>query len=170
MVAKIAEIVAYWRKHQDESGLSVDWAEAHERCWRCGYKRRLQKCHIIPRSLGGSDDAENLVLLCKFCHRENPNVTDPSFMWLWLRAHALPFYGTYWIHRGFEEFEKLFKRKPFSDVDPDISPEKIREALECYKERICIHFGEGRFNPSTIAWILSQVEKQFSGSPGRTKQ
>lgn len=29
-------IISYWAKHQDECGLSVDWAEAGERCWRCG--------------------------------------------------------------------------------------------------------------------------------------
>ncbi len=32
----IAEAVDYWSRHQSECGLSVDWAEAHERCWRCG--------------------------------------------------------------------------------------------------------------------------------------
>ena len=26
---------------QEELGLSVDWAEAKERCWRCGYKKTL---------------------------------------------------------------------------------------------------------------------------------
>jgi hypothetical protein len=91
-------------------------------------------------------------------------------MWLWLRAHAVSFYDTYWIYRGFEEFEKLFGRKPFANIDPDISPEKLREALEHYKGKICIHFGEGRFNPATIAWTLSQVEEQFAGSPVRTAQ
>lgn len=30
------EIVDYWTSKQEETGLSVDWAEADERCWRCG--------------------------------------------------------------------------------------------------------------------------------------
>lgn len=34
-------IISYWAKHQDECGLSVDWAEAGERCWRCGCERSL---------------------------------------------------------------------------------------------------------------------------------
>ena len=29
------QIVDYWIGHEDECGLSVDFAEAHERCWRC---------------------------------------------------------------------------------------------------------------------------------------
>ncbi len=47
---KKEDIVNYWSRMQDECGLSVDWSEAHERCWRCGYKAKLQKCHIIPDS------------------------------------------------------------------------------------------------------------------------
>ena len=50
------QIVAYWSSVQDECGLSVDWAEAKDRCWRCGYEKRLQKCHIIPDSIGGKDE------------------------------------------------------------------------------------------------------------------
>lgn len=58
------EIIDYWAVRQDECELSVDWAEAHERCWRCGYKKTLDRCHIIPDSLGGKDEPKNLVLLC----------------------------------------------------------------------------------------------------------
>lgn len=81
---KHADIVNYWVSRQDECGLAVDWAEAHERCWRCGYKSRLHRCHIVPNAQGGPDEPSNLVLLCGRCHREAPNVADPSFMWLWL--------------------------------------------------------------------------------------
>lgn len=56
-------IISYWAKHQDECGLSVDWAEAGERCWRYGCERSLDRCHIVPDSLGGKDEPENLVLL-----------------------------------------------------------------------------------------------------------
>lgn len=76
----LSEIIAYWAKHVDECGLSVDWAEAERHCWRCGYERNLQRCHIIPDSLGGKDEPSNLVLLCKRCHAEGPNVTDPEIM------------------------------------------------------------------------------------------
>src|SRR5262249_14409457 len=127
MVASIPDIVNYWSERETECGLAVDWSEAHERCWRCGDKRRLEKGNIVPRSLGGTNEPENLVLLCKFCHRENPNVADPSFMWVWLRAHAFPTYDSYWIVRGFAEFEKLFGRKPFSEFDAEISLDKVRE-------------------------------------------
>ena len=58
------EIIDYWFCRIDESDLSVDYTEAHERCWRCGCEGTLERCHIVPDSLGGNDEAANLVLLC----------------------------------------------------------------------------------------------------------
>ena len=80
------KIVDYWADNQSECGLSIDWAEAHKLCWRCAHKRQLQRCHIIPRSLGGPENPSNLVLLCAQCRSEAPNVDDSNFMWVWLRA------------------------------------------------------------------------------------
>ncbi|WP_408639329.1 HNH endonuclease [Nocardia yamanashiensis] len=79
------EIVDHWSMVEDESGLAIDWAEAHERCWRCGYKAKLERCHIVPDALGGAATPDNLVLLCSRCHREAPNHENPIYMWRWLR-------------------------------------------------------------------------------------
>jgi len=43
--------------------------------WRCRVpwcRRRtnLEEHHVIPRSLGGTDDPENKVTLCHWCHVE----------------------------------------------------------------------------------------------------
>jgi HNH endonuclease len=157
------EIVDYWTARESECGLAVDWAEAHERCWRCGYKSHLQKCHIIPKSLGGKGDPSNLVLLCGRCHREAPNVADSRFMWIWMRATCVPFYDLYWTTRGVEEFEKMFGRKPFTSIEFD--PVSENNALELLREEIkkaTIHFGEGRMNPSTIASIFALIEERIT--------
>jgi hypothetical protein len=161
------EIARYWSLHQSETGLSVDWAEARERYWRCGYKSKLQRCHIIPHSLGGADEAANLVLLCLRCHREAPNVSDPSYMWLWLRSHAVPFYDTYWTLRAVEEFEKLHQRKPFSLIDSNgLEVETLTRLINSYVRQVCVHFGEVRLNPSTLAWIILQIETSLRGKNG----
>ena len=102
----IPEIVDYWVKHVDESELSVDFAEAHERCWRCGCRRRLERCHIVPDSLGGEDTPSNFVILCRRCHLDNPNVADPEIMWDWLRAYGVPLYDTFWTIQGMDEYNK----------------------------------------------------------------
>ncbi len=159
---KCKDIIDYWVRREDECGLSVDWAEAHERCWRCGYKSVLHRCHIIPDSMGGPDEPSNLVLLCNRCHREAPNVNDPRFMWIWIRAYGTSFYDTFWWIRGYEEFEKMFKRKPFANVDTQsISQEDIKAAMQIAIQSATIHFGEGRMNPATIACVLYQVEEAF---------
>ena len=92
------QIIEYWETCQDECELSVDWAEAEERCWRCGCEtnRKLDRCHIIPHALGGKDEPANFVLLCKRCHAEGPNVSDPEIMWDWIKSYGVAFYGFIW--------------------------------------------------------------------------
>lgn len=86
-----------------------DWAEPE--CWGCGrqykpavdvvngdvdYRKvwndnmhggKLQRCHIVPQSLGGSDDPSNMFLLCPKCHEDAPDTTNAeAFMrWIWTR-------------------------------------------------------------------------------------
>ena len=100
----IRQAVDYWVQYIDECDLSVDWAEADTHCWRCGCEKHLQRCHIIPDSLGGEDKPENIVLLCARCHAEGPNVTDPSVMWDWIKAYKVPFYDTFREIMGHKEY------------------------------------------------------------------
>jgi Fe-S oxidoreductase len=115
----------------------------------------------VPHSLGGTDGPENLVLLCSRCHRAAPNVSDPSFMWVWLRRYAVTLYDTDWIERGYEEFERIFKRQPFANLNGRISDDKIRDVLKKRFKMITVHFGEGRPNPATVAWMFAELEKDL---------
>lgn len=158
------EIVDYWIKRESECGLGVDWAEAIERCWRCGYGSRLQRCHIVPDSLGGLNEPSNLVLLCGRCHREAPNVADTRMMWICLRTSCVPFYDMYWTTRGVEEFQQMFGRRPFEG--PGFAEVTEERGLALLREEIrkaTIHFGEGRMNPSTIASIFGLIEERITG-------
>jgi hypothetical protein len=160
------EIVDYWVSIDDECRLGVDFTEAHERCWRCGYRASLQRCHIVPDSLGGVDHPSNRVLLCGRCHREAPNHTNPKYMWVWLRATCSSLYDIYWTQRGFEEFEKMFGRKPFSELDE--SQASTNEAVELLRDELrntTIHYGEGRLNPSTIACVIAEIEEKLGQKP-----
>ena len=40
----------------------------HDECAICGSRDFLEFHHIIPKSKGGSDDYDNLILLCARCH------------------------------------------------------------------------------------------------------
>jgi len=160
MSSSIKEIVEYWSDNADESGLGVGWAEAHERCWRCGYKKKLEPHPIVPKPLGGEEGPSNFVLLCHRCQKEAPNHTNPDYMWTWLRATSVPLYDTYWLIRGAEAYEKMFGRKPFVDLDGeqssmDLVKDKMKQAFDETVER----FGEGGLNPATIACIIAELEQ-----------
>ncbi len=171
MAASTTQIVAYWVEHEVE--MAVDWSTAHERCWRCGYRTRLEKCHIVPVSLGGNDDAENLVLLCARCRREAPSHQDPQYMWRWLRATGVSSPDTYWTMRGWEEFEVIFGRKPLeifreAGVDHHSLKAECRALAADEFAKTVVHFGEGRLNPSTIACVIAEIEKKLADRHGIT--
>lgn len=154
------QIIDYWETKVDESDLSIDFSEANERCWRCGYKTVLHRCHIIPDSLGGKDSPHNLVLLCNRCHREAPNINDFEFFWDWLKAQKAFLYDTYWTSRGLKEYEDVYKDKVeniFKDLG--IKPDEFANYLKNKENFVTIHFGEGRLNPSTIAGIFHSFIK-----------
>src|ERR1700750_1766889 len=97
--AKIAE---YWlgtgegRARYPDNPAFIDVGEPH--CFACGEPARwpegnlwslwnrsgLERCHLVPRALGGPDCPENLVLLCNECHHDAPDVGDPSCMLNWM--------------------------------------------------------------------------------------
>ena len=56
--------------------------------WRVWNRAALQRCHLVPDALGGTDDPCNLVLLCARCHTEAPDVGDADYMLRWIGAHS----------------------------------------------------------------------------------
>ena len=40
----------------------------HDYCVACGQSENLNHHHLVPRSIGGSDDDSNLITLCGSCH------------------------------------------------------------------------------------------------------
>lgn len=107
-----------WESHSDtvsELDVAVDWGELESewnRCWCCGHQTsRLQKCHIIPSSLGGTNLVANLIPLCALCHDESPDVNDPLEMFQWIKQQQNPLsglgLGRYWHLHGL--FAKHFQ-------------------------------------------------------------
>ena len=104
-----SEIFDYWKDRFRDLGIFVDWGEPG--CWACGFhygtkydiKRSnaswneilrcwegipLQRCHIIPRSLGGTTDPPNMFLMCRECHDLAPNTDIPEIFFEWVRAQS----------------------------------------------------------------------------------
>lgn len=168
----IEEIVDYWMHHEEEGGLSVDWAEAHERCWRCGCKRGLQRCHIVPHSLGGEDTPSNLALLCGRCHLDNPNVADPEIMWDWIRAYGVSFYDTFWNIHGMIEYEKIYGVSVHEELKKrNLATEEgmleFKEISSVMFGQASWHFGDPHFNVATIAGVYRMTFKEYDRQHGR---
>jgi hypothetical protein len=59
-------------------------------CMACGWETYLQRCHILARCYGGSDDASNLHMLCMECHYDSETIDgDVYWRWFWGRTHQL---------------------------------------------------------------------------------
>jgi len=158
------EIAKYWAEHAPYD-VFADWADAERLCWRCKYDRRLERCHIVPDSMGGNDEPANLVLLCNQCHREAPNHKNPYYMWIWLRETAGIFEGVYWTMRALAMFEQMFGRAPggYGSGIRDI------ETAATFNDRLleivsdaAIHWGDGYPNPATLACLIAEAEKSLA--------
>ena len=172
----ISQAVDYWSRRIDECGLSVDWSEAHTHCWRCGCEKNLERCHIIPDSLGGEDAPHNIVLLCKRCHVDGPNVTDSQVMWDWIRAYGVPLYETFWSTMGMKEYQFIYKKsfvRELADIissadltlDDEIQS-KVNEITTDIIKNAGVHFGHPYFNASTMAGVYRMVLKRLAEEYG----
>ena len=151
------EIAEFWKCELEAGEVNVNFKNATTHCWRCGVKKRLDRCHIVPHSQGGEDSPENFVLLCKHCHFENPNLSNVEVIWKWLKAYKFDEGETFWFVQGEREFEFIYSttieealaKKNYFDrrLFNEIFEEKIKEAGH--------HFGQPRRNKATVAGIIA---------------
>jgi hypothetical protein len=58
-------------------------------CFACGcVTKHLDRAHIKPVISGGSDNLDNLHLLCKICHKESEFLEDDEY-WQWFFAMSI---------------------------------------------------------------------------------
>ena len=93
------KVYNYWVEKQDQLGeLSIGgsyiWWNS---CFACGNNRFLEVCHIVPMAFGGSDEPENLQILCKRCHGES-ECLKAYWPWLkWKRANEWQDWKYHWL-------------------------------------------------------------------------
>lgn len=86
----------------------------------------------MPRQLGGADQVENLVLLCKDCHRDSPDSADPTHLLQWIVS------GPSGLARANARFAPEFERYPegmlddLARVGDDVLDRYLREELASY--------------------------------------
>ena len=57
-------------------------------CFACGWNGSLERAHIVPRCEGGSDEADNLHLLCGRCHHDSEYITNRAEYLDWIQART----------------------------------------------------------------------------------
>ncbi|MGH9637491.1 MAG: HNH endonuclease [Candidatus Angelobacter sp.] len=68
-VQRQSQPAAYRREQIPESVRMFVWQRDGGRCVKCGGQENLEFDHIIPVSMGGSNTARNIQLLCERCNR-----------------------------------------------------------------------------------------------------
>jgi len=59
-------------------------------CFACGFDsiNTLQRAHINAKCNGGSDDVENLHMLCYTCHKDSEFVEGEAY-WAWFKERTI---------------------------------------------------------------------------------
>ena len=163
----INAIANYWINQEIELP-NVEQEDMFHHCWNCGEdkrsnseknKVRLERCHIIAKSLGGGFEPSNFVLLCSLCHREAPNTSDKNDIWHWLESNRnrYSFYGTYNLGKALDLYEKQEGESFFEHAK---SIENLTLAFELELQKITTHLYF--FNTSTYYYMLRSVIKKHA--------
>jgi hypothetical protein len=139
-----------------------------DRCWCCGAieGKRLQRCHIVAKSIGGSDHPSNIAPLCRHCHDLMPDTPDPEFFWSWLQKQQNPLSGL-GIGRYWPVMESAFaalKNKDLASIsESSVSADQIKTEMRILLDKTAIHWAQSGKGPtlklSTIEWaVLSFID------------
>jgi len=81
-------IVKQWETDLKNERFNTTYEESLTNCWACGsnFGGELERCHIIPTILGGEMKAENMILMCQFCNKQNPETIYEDDFWRWVES------------------------------------------------------------------------------------
>jgi 5-methylcytosine-specific restriction endonuclease McrA len=154
-----SEIVTAWAHYHRDNTLPwreddfMDWGEPE--CWACRYYSEswpdgsykawdkaagLQRCHVIPQALGGSDEPLNLVILCEPCHADSPDHVDPSHMYEWMRAQPKRFMGT-WHPDHIAELQRIMETALASMTEAEVM-QQAGDVVSRFMAGANTHFGK----------------------------
>ncbi len=70
-------------------------------------------------------------------------------------------YGSYWQERGIREYELIYGEKPFLGLaHSEELVQKVRDIVEVIFPKTSRHWGQGKINPATWAWVFRQVDQR----------
>jgi hypothetical protein len=152
-----------------------------DRCWSCGALQdwwldeegnideerntKIERCHIVAKSLRGNNDPLNLVLLCSRCHRHSPDTTEPKIMFEWMEKEYDNRQES--LRQRIEEFKKWFPeiedgKETFYRVGAVFYVESSKKFHDLLMNDSTIHFGV-KYKWSTHFGLLSKYIKDNGG-------
>jgi 5-methylcytosine-specific restriction endonuclease McrA len=131
------------------------------RLWSVWNRARLQRCHLVPRMLGGADTPENLVLLCDSCHRDAPDVGDPRYMLAWIERRESRFVR--WQHAIEDAVEAAGLTAPFHALTREQADRMAVIADELQRTWIGGH--GAHLSESTIGAVMVEALRRIGATP-----
>jgi len=144
---------------KDETSKTTGWTT-----WNKAGQNGLERCHIIPHSLGGSNKVDNLVLLCKKCHELSPDIGDSQFLFDWMKNCPRSFFGSHWTEVALWNnfFTSLSEKMPdeiaaWSAMDFTEQEQKLKKTADSVSSSS--HFGK-----LSIGTLQAIVTKTIEGN------
>jgi|ERR1035437_6047286 hypothetical protein len=83
-------IINFWAEKLIELGKfdSIEELLEANYCFACSFEFITERCHILPLSYGGSNEADNLHNLCNLCHKASEFLTGESY-WRWFKKRNI---------------------------------------------------------------------------------
>lgn len=166
-----------WDYHSlriSEIDVAVDWGAFDtegNRCWCCGHSSyRLQRCHIVPKSLEGSDHPSNIVPMCAQCHDRAPDVADYFAMFDWIKKEQNPLSGL-GAGRIYVYYLLLMEELESANVDPGMVhiTKLMRYIEDAFKSASlhCSQAGTGvHFSMATRRYVYQQAVRRYKAVTG----
>ena len=184
-----ARILDFWREWLEESGIDL----LEPQCWCCFRIFRnarsflslakkdnpswteirsawnaftdLHRCHIVAQALAGTDEPENLFLMCKRCHDRAPDTTSKEMFLRWVSAQ-----NEGWAEPFTEAAHQTRQALQDFGVDSDEKMGELTTLLESRefkawaRRNMTIHLGPygGTLKPSTMVAALLQFRNQHN--------
>ncbi|MGA4840639.1 HNH endonuclease [Streptomyces sp. G45] len=123
----------------------------------------LERAHIVPKSLGGPDDADNLLLLCRSCHEESPDWPDRQQMARWIATREerpSKELETFQSWLAAAERAPEFKEAIASIATEPGAYERVSERLRDLLGQAGTHFGIG-FSQGTREAVLQAAAREI---------
>ena len=164
MPTKLSIAKWWWHEGWEEAGKYrlnlIDFGEPC--CWACGTWREswtawrdaaLERCHIVPHALGGTNEASNFLLLCKDCHLDSPDTPHREAMLRWAHDRKPNPWG---LSRGKVEAAQAISK---AVIDHGLDPDQFVTDVYSHLEKCARHFGKdgAEYSTGTVDWAIAEA-------------